>query len=135
MDDSRNLPQQQTTGSGLSPNAASGLSYILGFITGIVFMVIEPRNERVRFHAMQSILLSAAVFVVDIVLQIVFAILGSLPGVGLVFLVLGGIVFLVYGLGVFVLWLVVMLKAFTGSDFRVPKIAEYADKYSRPNSI
>ena len=135
MDDSRNLPQQQTTGSGLSPNAASGLSYILGFITGIVFMVIEPRDPRVRFHAMQSILLSAGYIVIEIVLSIVFAILDVIPGVRVIFLALGVIVFPLLGLAFFIIWLVTMLKAFTGSDLRLPVIAEYADKYSRPGSI
>jgi len=135
MDDSRNLPQQQTTGSGLSPNAASGLSYIVGFITGIVFMVIEPRDARVRFHAMQSIILSAGCIVVYIVLSIVFAILDVIPVIQVIFLALGVIIFPLLGLAFFIIWLVTMLKAFTGSDLRLPVIAEYADKYSRPGAI
>lgn len=135
MDDSRNLPQQQATGSGLSPNAASGLSYILGFITGIVFMVIEPRDSRVRFHAMQSILLSVGYIVIEIVLSILFAILDAIPGVKLIFIPLSLIVFPLLGLAFFIIWLVTMLKAFTGSDLRLPVIAEYADKYSRPGAI
>lgn len=135
MDDSRNLPQQQTTGSGLSPNAASGLSYILGFITGIVFMVIEPRDARVRFNAMQSILLSVGYIIIEIVLSILFAFFDVIPGVRVIFLALGVIVFPLLGLAFFIIWLVTMLKAFTGNDLRLPIIAEYADKYSRPGAI
>lgn len=135
MDESRNLPQPQTTATGMTENTASGLSYLLGFITGIVFFVIEPRNQRVRFNAMQSILLTVAAVVVDIVLAILFTILALLPGIGVVFAVLGGIVSLIYGLGLFVLWLVLMIKSFTGSDLRLPVIAEYADKYSKPGAI
>jgi uncharacterized membrane protein len=135
MDDSRNLPQPQATATGMTENTASGLSYLLGFITGIIFFVIEPRNQRVRFNAMQSILLCAAAVVIDIGLTILFIILGLLPGVGVVFAVLGGIVSLIYSLGLFVLWLLLMIKSFTGSDLRLPVIAEYADKYSKPGAI
>ncbi|HVC33882.1 MAG TPA: hypothetical protein VNL16_10270 [Chloroflexota bacterium] len=135
MDDSRNLPQQQATGSGLTPNTASGLAYILGLITGVVFLVIEPRNERVRFHAMQSIILSVAYIVIEIALTILFGIFAIIPGIRVVFAFLGLIVFPLLGLVFFIAWLVTMIKAFTGSDFRLPIIAEYADKYSKTGTL
>src|SRR5271165_4059299 len=54
--------------AGLTPNVAAALAYLLGFITGIIFLVLDPyKNDRfVRFHAMQSILFSAACIVFSI---------------------------------------------------------------------
>jgi uncharacterized membrane protein len=63
-------------GAGLTPNVAGALAYLLGLVTGIVFLVIEPfKNDRfVRFHAFQSIF----VHVAFIVLWIVWMIVGGL---------------------------------------------------------
>jgi uncharacterized membrane protein len=98
-------------------------------------MIIEPQNQRVRFHAMQSILLSAGYIVIEIVLSILFAFFAIIPGIRVVFAFLGVIVFPLLGLAFFVIWLVTMIKAFTGSDLRLPFIAEYADKYSKPGQF
>ena len=51
------------TSTGIQPNVAGLLAYVVGFVTGIIFFVIEKENKFVRFHAMQCILSSAALFV------------------------------------------------------------------------
>lgn len=107
--------------SGLSENAAGGLAYIT-FIPAIVFLVLEPynRSSYIRFHAWQSLLLSASVFVVDIVL----AILGRIPFVSFIDLFLYPLVWLAF----FILWLVALIQAFNGRKFKIPALGDIAEK-------
>lgn len=66
----------------MSDNLAAALCYVLGFLTGILFLVLEPynKNKLIRFHAFQSIFLNLALVVVDIGLTIVFSILFRIRG-------------------------------------------------------
>ena len=57
----------EKTSTGLEANLAAALSYLVGFVTGIIFLLVEKDNKFVRFHAMQSILLSAGFTVLWIV--------------------------------------------------------------------
>ena len=61
----------------LDANVAAALSYLVGFVTGIIFLLVEKENKFVRFHAMQSTLLFVGIVAVDILLQLV-PILGAL---------------------------------------------------------
>lgn len=103
--------------SGLSQNAASALCYLLGFITGIIFLVLAPYNQNrtIRFHAWQSIFLS----IVFLVLTIVLPVLGHLAGIALL---------LVVDLAAFVLWIYLLYSVFNGNQVRLPVIADWADK-------
>lgn len=124
-------------GSGLDENVAGALSYLLGFITGIVFYFVDSDREFVRFHAAQSIVFSAAVFVASIVLSILGALVpllflgdafvtGGIVAslVGLLF----GLVSLVLSLGVFALWVFLMVRAYQGKRTRIPVVAGIADR-------
>ena len=105
----------ETVQTGLSDNAASGLAY-LTFIPAIIFLVVAPYNQNVnvRFHAWQSIFLTVACVVVDIVL-------GFIPFVGWIIIPL-------FGLLVLVLWILCMVKAFNGDRFKLPVIGDLALK-------
>jgi uncharacterized membrane protein len=110
----------------MSSNVAALLTYILGFITGIVFLVIEPykRDSFVRFHAFQSIFLSAAYILVFIVWGMIsgalfFATLGAVWQVVL-------ILWLLLRLAFFVLWLFMMYKAYNNERFMLPFIGQLA---------
>ncbi|MDA8066259.1 MAG: hypothetical protein M0031_12305 [Thermaerobacter sp.] len=113
-------------GSGLAPNVAAGLSYLLGFITGIIFLVIEKRDPIVRYAAWQSILLSVAYILISIVLGVFFGIL-----------IASGLYILVYYLSLLIrlaflaLWLWVMIRAFQGQPVSLPVIGAMAERYSR----
>src|ERR1022692_4654108 len=74
----------------MAENVASTLCYVLGLITGIIFLVLEPysKNRAVRFHAFQSIFLNVTVIVIEIVFGIVFGIMLRIVGA---FAFLGGI--------------------------------------------
>lgn len=114
-----------TTSAGLQPNLAAALSYLLGVITGIIFFVIEKENKYVRFHAMQSILFGAAWIILVIVLQVLSIALAFVPYVGWIFSLL---IWVVVGLGGFILWLLLMYKAYQGEKFKLPVLGDIAEK-------
>jgi len=111
--------------SGLTPNLAGALTYLLGFITGIIFLLLEPyKNDRfVRFHAMQSILFSVACVAFSIVWMILTGILIGISGY-LVFVTLP--VRLIISLGIFLFWLYLMYQAYSQREYRIPFIGEIA---------
>lgn len=114
-----------STSTGLQPNVAGALAYLLGLITGIAFLVLEKENRFVRFHAAQSIVVSIAMIALSIALSILSTVLAFIP-------ILGWIVAIVLslglGLGSFVLWLFLMWQAFQGKEWEAPIVGAYARK-------
>lgn len=123
------IPGQQAA-SGLSSNVAGALSYVLGIITGVLFYVLEKDDRFVRFHAMQSILLSVAWIALFVVINIVEVVLGLIPFLGFIVIILGILVSVVLGLGGLVLWIYLIVKAFQGEKVSLPYIGEMAEKYA-----
>jgi uncharacterized membrane protein len=113
-------PVSRSTG-GLADNLAGALSYIT-FIPAVIFLVLEPYNKNrfVRFHAFQCLFLTAAC----IALGIVFSILGVIPVLNLLMIPVAIIVWI----GVIILALVLILKAFQGEMFKVPVLGDLAEK-------
>ena len=107
---------QGKTTIGLDANVAAALSYVVGWITGIAFLLMEPANKFVRFHAMQSTIVFLALSVFTIVLQIVIPILGLLI-----------VVFVVMPASA-ILWLLLMFKAYQGERFKLPIAGDMADQ-------
>jgi len=107
--------------SGLSDNAAGGLAYVT-FIPAIVFLIIEPfnRNPYVRFHSWQSIFLAIAYTIVDIAMMIV----GRIPVFGWLTLFMWPLI----ALGFFIIWIIVLIKAFNGERFKLPIIGQLAEQ-------
>src|ERR1700730_13146099 len=106
----------------------AALAYLLLPVTGILFLYLEPydKDEFVRFHARQSIAFSIAWFVVNIVLAVFIAVLPFALG-GL----LAGLQEL-SNLGMAILWVFLMYKAYIGERYRIPELADLADSFSRP---
>jgi uncharacterized membrane protein len=103
------------TATGLDENVAGLLCYVLGWISGLVFFLIEKKNKFVRFHALQSII----VFGVLTVASIVF---GWIPFIGWV---IGWIIWVL----AIVLWILLMIKAYQGEKFKLPWAGNLAEKY------
>jgi len=112
----------EKTSTGLTENAAGILCYILGWVTGIVFLVIESKNKVVRFHAMQSIVTFGSITVISIVLSI----LGLIPFIGVLFDILGYLV----GLIAFVLWVLLIVVAAQGKKYKLPWAGNLAEKWA-----
>jgi len=110
------------TSMGMQPNVEAGLSYVFGWITGLIFFLVEKQNRFVRFHAMQSILFFGGITVIDIVLNII----GNFGFLGVLTFLLSSAV----GLIGFVGWIVLLINGFQGKYFKLPVIGDYAEKYA-----
>lgn len=115
---------QPSTATGLAPNVAGALAYLLGPVTGILFLVLEKQNPFVRFHAAQSIGLSVAWIVLWMVLGVVGAILGVVPLIGWIVSILMFLLSAVIGLAGLALWLFLMYQALRGEEWEFPWIGE-----------
>lgn len=100
---------------GMDANLAAALSYVFGWVSGLIFFLLEKENKFLRFHAMQSILFAAAGTIIMIVFGITIVGAFLIPIIGLIF---------------FVVWIVLIVKSFSGEQFRLPVIGDMAEKYS-----
>ena len=105
----------EKTSVGLEENVAGLLCYVLGWISGIVFILIEQENKFVRFHAIQSIIVFGALTVVGVVL-------GWIPFIGAFF------AWIISVLG-FILWIVLMVKAYQGTRYKLVWSGNLAEKW------
>ena len=103
----------ESTSTGFDANVAAALAYLVGFVTGIIFLLVEKENRFVRFHAMQSTLLFVGIVLLDILLQIV-PILGSLV-----------VIFVIIPVSAAV-WLLMMYKAYQGEEYKLPLVGQMA---------
>jgi len=132
MSDSPTPQPSSVTSSSLPDNVASILCYIIAPIVGIVFLVVEPFKtiQTVRFHAIQSIGLCVAGIVAVICLSI-FGIVGTLLHIGLLTSLLSFLLWPLIMIGLFIFWLVAVIKAWNNQCYKLPIIGEYAEKMSR----
>lgn len=100
----------------MEANMAALLSYLLGFISGVIIYALEKENKFVRFHAMQSIVVFASLFVLNIVTK-------ALPIVGWFATSLLGIIGII-------LWIILMIKAYQGEYFKLPFAGDIAERNS-----
>ena len=105
--------QTEETSSGLKPNIAALLCYVLGWVSGLIFFLVE-KNKFVRFHALQSIVVFGALSVLQIVLMMI-PILGW------------ALVPIVSIIGI-ILWIILMIKAYQGEKFKLPLAGDIAEK-------
>ncbi len=112
----------EKTSTGLQANVAGLLCYVLGWVSGLVFILIEKESKFVRYHAMQSIITFGSITVVSIVLGI----LSLIPFIGVIF----GILNLIIGLLALVLWIVLMVKAYQGTMYKLPWAGNLAEKWT-----
>jgi uncharacterized membrane protein len=117
-----------TQSTGLPSNIAAALACI-PLVGGLIFWFLEKHDNFVRFYAMQSIIFGAASILFWIVYSIAFAILAPIPAVGLVFRILLWAVWLVAGVAFLVVWIIAMIKAFSGSRWDIPYVGPMARKY------
>ncbi len=114
------------TSTGIKANVAGLLCYVLGWLTGLVFFLIEKENKFVRFHAMQSMIVFGALFILNIAIGMftgVFAAMGAGFLVPLLSLVNGLLALLAL-----ILWILLMIKAYQGEMFKLPVAGDIAEK-------
>ena len=103
-------------------NVMAAVAYVLTFISGAVVYLIEKdktdKSKFIMFHAIQSIIFGVVVIIVWSVLTII----SFLP-------IIGGIIAMLTQLAIFILWIFLIYKAYSGEEYHIPVIGEFADKY------
>ena len=103
----------QPAGSGMAENVASGLSYVLTWLTGLIFFLVDKRPE-VRFHAMQAI-------AYGLLWTLVWVVRPYMPGpIG----ALLGLVLFAFFIG----WIVLIIQGFQGRHFKLPVLGDFAEQ-------
>ena len=119
--------QQQSVVGDLDENVAGVLCYFFGFISGGIFYLIEDNNDFVRFHAMQSIIVFGGLFLINIAISLFAGLLAeTVPVVGFVFGLLASLGSLALSPIMFILWVVLMYKAYNGSEWELPVVGGIA---------
>jgi uncharacterized membrane protein len=115
-----------STTTGIEPNVAAALSYILALVTGIIFLLMEKENRFIRFHAAQSIAVSVIVIGLSIAVSMISGVLVFIPVLGWV-----AVLVLTLGLaaGIFALWVVLMWKAYQGETWELPVAGGIARRF------
>jgi len=103
------MEEKEQSSTGLEENVAGFFCYLLGFITGIVFLVVEKKSSFVKFHAKQSTITFLGLFVILVVI-------GWVP-------VLGTLVWIF----TLILWLVLMIQALQGKRYSLPIVGKLAE--------
>jgi uncharacterized membrane protein len=117
---------------GALPQTIAGALAYCTFIPAIVFLLVEPysKNRFVRFHSLQCIGLWLAAGVMGAALRLAGFLLFFVPVIGQL---LGLLISLLVGLGFFVIWLVLVVKALQGECFKLPVIGNFAELQAGPN--
>ena len=101
------------TSMDLEENIASLLCYVLGWVTGLIFILVEKKNQVVRFHAMQSIIVFGSFSIISIIFTPFLWIFASL-----------------LGLLAFILWIILIIKAYQGGIYKLPVAGDLAEKWA-----
>ncbi len=115
------MAEQKKGSSGLDQNVAAMLCYLAGWVTGVIFLLIEKDNKFVKFHAIQSILTFG---VLSVLIWLLIPML--LPVIGFGILTLSWILWILW----LVLWILLMVKAYQGQEFKLPIIGDMAMKWA-----
>ncbi|VAW76494.1 hypothetical protein MNBD_GAMMA15-1621 [hydrothermal vent metagenome] len=105
------------TALGLDKNVSALLSYILGWVSGLIVILIEKEDDFVRFHAMQSIVAFGALTILSMVFGVMFMFamfIGPLINIASI-----------------ALWIFLMIKAYQGEKFMLPVVGELAEEWSK----
>ncbi len=109
---------KKVTALGIDENLEGALAYFLGVLTGILFLILEKDNKFVKFHAVQSIIVSVAAMVI---LTVVGTILIFIP-------IIGWLLDMLLYLGALIIWLLLMYKAYQKEMFKLPVAGDIAAK-------
>ena len=106
--------ENKDTVLGVTENLEGLLCYALGWVTGLVFLLLEQKNAFVRFHALQSLVTFLGLFIITLVI-------GFVP-------VLGVLVNLLLWLLSIALWIVLMVKAYKGERYKLPVVGDFVEQ-------
>ena len=111
----------EKSSTGLPENIAGLLCYLLGWISGLIFYLVEKQSDFVKYHATQSLIVFGTLTLASIAL-------GVVPFIG-------GLLAPLLSLLTFALWIILMIKAFQHTRYKLPWAGDLAEKYARKNLI
>lgn len=120
-------PSADPSSLDLPPNIAAAIACI-PLIGGIIFYLLEKRNSFVRFYAMQSIIFGGAWVLFNIASAVVHAVVGAIPGVGPILVFLWAVIAALVHLAFLVVFIVAVVKAFSGVRWDIPYVGPMARK-------
>lgn len=126
MEENTGKIQGKKTSMGLDENVAGALCYVLGFLTGIVFYVMEKDSKFVKFHAVQSIAIFLPLMVLNWIISSMLYWAFSFSMMGLI-----GILSSIISLIALILWIILILKAYQGEKYKLPIVGDIAEKNSQ----
>jgi uncharacterized membrane protein len=103
------MEDEKRSSTGLDENVAGLLCYLLGFITGIIFLIVEKKSDYIKFHATQSTITFLGIFVI-------LVIFGWVPIINILISIFS-----------LVLWLFLMIKALQGKRYSLPIVGKIAE--------
>lgn len=107
------MDNNNKSSTGLPENIAGLLCYAVGWVTGIIFIFIEKESRFVRFHAIQSTVVFVALFVANLIVDII-------PFIG-------GVISALIGILAFVIWIFMMYKAYQGEMYKLPVAGDFTE--------
>jgi uncharacterized membrane protein len=99
----------------LNENVAGLLCYLATFVTGIIFLILEKKSKFVKFHAMQSIIFFGGIWIIGYVIDYV-------P-------LFGWLLQSLLSLLGFIMWIVLMIKAYQNEYFKLPVVGQMAEDF------
>lgn len=118
-------PETDRTSTGLDPNTAALLCYLLTWVTGLIFYLIEKDNRYVRFHAMQAILFGVTAIIGGVVLTIIGRILDIIPFIGPL---TGLLLTFIFWVGYIIVYIYLMVQAYQGVMYKLPVLGDIAER-------
>jgi len=103
------MEEEQRSSTGLDENVAGLLCYLFGFVTGIIFLVVEKKSSFVKFHAKQSTITFLGLFVLSLLF-------GWIPVIGALILIFS-----------IILWFILMIKALQGKRYLLPIVGKMVE--------
>jgi len=131
-DASPSTPPPVSSGSsdtGLPSNLAAGLCAIFTLIGGLIFYLIEKKDQFVRHWAVQAIFFGGFWLVLSLAVSVLGGIFAGIPGLRILFIPLFGLLHFVVWLGGMILWIIGIIKAFQGQKWEYPFISEQCKKW------
>ena len=125
--------QQGGQQGGLDPKLGGLLAYLFSWVSGLIIFLTQ-KDLRLKFHGMQSILLSVAVIALFVLFNILGAILGQIPGLGFITWIITLVLSPLLSFGALALWIFMMVKAYNLEMFKLPIIGDLAENIARNNA-
>jgi len=111
----------EKSSTGLPENIAGLLCYLLGWVSGLIFYLLEKQSDFVKYHATQSVIVFGTLTLASIAL-------GTVPFIG-------GLLAPLLSLLALALWIILMIKAFQHTRYKLPWAGDLAEKYARKDLI